>query len=90
MTKSFQMSLHLSQVQKSLIDRAAQIASKSHEDFILEHCLFEAKEIVIDSSRCQLNSAQWEAMQKALDSPPSHGQLQGLKKLFAVKTPWEK
>ncbi len=89
--KSFiTIALRLSQCQKGIIDNAAQITGKSSEDFILKCCLQEAQEILSSRTHFQLDSKQWEGMQKALDSPPSRAQLQGLKKLFAVKTPWKK
>jgi uncharacterized protein (DUF1778 family) len=82
--------LRISNDEKALIDLAAQSMGKSRTAFILENTLRVAEEAILDRTRFTLDSKQWARLQTALDAPPSDEQVQGLRKLFTAKAPWQK
>ncbi len=89
MSATATINLRISEAERDLIDHAAQSVGKSRTAFILEHSLSMAEEIMLDRTRFTLDAQQWEAMQEALDTPPSKAQLAGLQKLLTVKAPWD-
>ena len=90
MVATASINLRISDAEKALIDQAAQSLGKSRTAFILENTLRVAEEVILDRTRFTLDSKTWNALQTALDTPPSEEQLLGLRKLFATETPWQK
>ena len=90
MTATASINLRISDVEKSLIDQAAQSMGKSRTAFILENTLRVAEEIILDRTRFALDNETWDALQTALDAPPSEEQVRALNKLFAAQAPWQK
>lgn len=82
------ISLRLSQEQKSMIHYAAQVSGQSRTAFILENTLRRAEEVILERTRFTLDAAQWDDLVAALDAPLSETQTEGLRRLFAAKTPW--
>lgn len=89
MTATASINLRISNEEKTLIDQAAHSMGKSRTAFILENTIKAAEEVMLDRTRFILDNAQWEQMNAALDTPPSEAQIQGIRKLFAVKAPWQ-
>lgn len=89
MSATASINLRISDEEKALIDHAAQSLGKSRTAFILENTLRVAQEVVLDRTRFTLDSAQWEQLNAALDSPPSEEQIRGLGTLFQAKAPWQ-
>ena len=90
MTATASINLRISNEERLLIDLAAQSMGKTRTAFILENTLRVAEEIILDRTRFTLTNAQWAAMNKALDTPPSEEQVQGLSKLLTTTAPWKK
>ena len=90
MAATASINLRISDVEKALIDQAAQIMGKSRTAFILENTLRAAEEVVLDRTRFTLDSNTWGELQAALDTPPSEEQIRGLNKLFTTQAPWQK
>ena len=90
MAATASINLRISNAEKALIDQAAQSMGKSRTAFILENTLRVAEEAILDRTRFSLDSKQWGQLHAALDTPPSERQIQGLRKLFTAKAPWQK
>jgi uncharacterized protein (DUF1778 family) len=90
MTATASINLRISNEEKALIDQAAQSMGQSRTAFILENALRRAEEVILDQTRFTLDSAQWDALATALDSPPSEEQILGLRGLFTSPAPWQK
>ena len=90
MTATASINLRISHDEKALIDLAAKSMGKSRTAFILENALRVAEETVLDRTRFTLDSEQWAQLLKALDTPPSDEQVQGLNKLLTAKAPLQK
>ncbi len=90
MAATASINLRISDMEKALIDQAAQSMGKTRTAFILENTLRAAEEVILDRTRFTLDSGTWDAVQAALDAPPSEEQARGLRKLFAAQAPWQK
>ena len=90
MTATASINLRISDVEKSLIDQAAQSMGKSRTAFILENTLRVAEEVILDRTRFTLDNEKWDALQTALDAPPSEEQARTLSKLFTARVLWQK
>ncbi|WP_027186807.1 DUF1778 domain-containing protein [Desulfovibrio cuneatus] len=89
MSATATINLRISDEEKALIDHAAQSMGKSRTAFILENAVRCAQEALLDRTRFVLDSSQWEQINAAMDAPPTEGQIQGLRKLFAAQAPWQ-
>lgn len=74
--------------QRDLIDQAASLLGKSRSDFMLETSCARAQEVVLDQVFFTLSEEKFAEFMAILDAPPKPNP--GLKRLLAVKAPWEK
>jgi uncharacterized protein (DUF1778 family) len=74
--------------QRDLIDRAASQLGKSRSDFMLEAACERAQAVMLDQVFFNLDAQSFHDFNTLLDAPPKANA--GLKRLMAVKAPWEK
>jgi uncharacterized protein (DUF1778 family) len=74
--------------QRDLIDQAATLLGKNRSDFMLEAACERAQSVLLDQVFFKLDVARFQQFTALLDAPPTPNE--GLKKLMAVKAPWEK
>ncbi len=74
------LNIRASRYQKELIARAAKLKNTTLSDFVLEHAVEAAQNLLSDEPHIVLSGAQWEAFCRALDAPPKS--IQALKKLL--------
>ncbi len=82
------INLRANQRQRALIDRAAEALGKNRSDFMLEAACERAQSVLLDQVFFKLSEGRYRQFAALLDAPPAANQ--GLKKLMAVKAPWEK
>ena len=72
---------------RSLIDRAASLASKTRTDFILDAAARAAEELILDQRLFLVSPAGLQSFQDALDRPPAPSE--SLRALLSRKPQWE-
>jgi uncharacterized protein (DUF1778 family) len=75
------------QVQRDLIDRAAEALGKNRSDFMLESACREAQAVLLDRRLFILDDDKFQQFLQLLDAPPSNNQ--NLAKLLKRKAPWD-
>jgi uncharacterized protein (DUF1778 family) len=73
--------------QRDLIDHAADLLGKNRSDFMLEAACERAKAVVLDQVFFSLDTDKFRQFTALLDEP--QGANPGLKRLMAVKAPWD-
>ncbi len=73
--------------QLDLIDTAASLSGKSRSAFMLDAAYQAAEQTLLERRLFFLNDEQWEAFNKALDTPPTKNEK--LHQLLQAKAPWE-
>jgi uncharacterized protein (DUF1778 family) len=73
--------------QRDLIDHAADLLGKNRSDFMLEAACERAKAVVLDQVFFGLDAEKFRQFTALLDEP--QGTNAGLKRLMAVKAPWD-
>jgi uncharacterized protein (DUF1778 family) len=68
-------------------DQAAEMLGKSRSDFMLETACREAEDVLLDQCLFTLDAETFQKFQALLDAPP--GENPKLRKLMAIKAPWE-
>jgi uncharacterized protein (DUF1778 family) len=73
--------------QRDLIDHAASLLGKNRSDFMLEVACERAQAVVLDQVFFALDDDKFQQFTALLDAPPAANP--GLKRLMAVKAPWD-
>lgn len=73
--------------QRDLIDHAATLLGKNRSDFMLEAACERAQAVLLDHVFFGLDEAKFQQFSAMLDAPPRANE--GLRRLMAVKAPWE-
>jgi uncharacterized protein (DUF1778 family) len=73
--------------QLDLIDTAASLSGKSRSAFMLDAAYQAAEQALLERRLFLLNDEQWEAFNKALDTPPAKNEK--LRQLLQAEAPWE-
>jgi len=73
--------------QRDLIDHAAKLLGKSRSDFMLDAACEHAQSLLLDRVNFELDAEKFQQFTNMLDAPPRVRE--GLKRLMAVKAPWE-
>lgn len=73
--------------QRDLIDHAATLLGKNRSDFMLEAACERAQAVLLDQVFFGLDEAKFQQFSVMLDAPPRANE--GLRRLMAVKAPWE-
>jgi uncharacterized protein (DUF1778 family) len=87
-TRSNNINIRVSPDMLGLIDRAANVYGKTRTNFILDTVRKAAEDAVLDQRLFVLDDAQFEAFNKALDTPIAENVK--LQALLARKPAWEK
>lgn len=74
--------------QRDLIDQAATLLGKNRSDFMLEAACERAQSVLLDQVFFKLDAERFQQFTALLDAPPAPNER--LKKLMAMKAPWEK
>jgi uncharacterized protein (DUF1778 family) len=69
-TRDQKLEMRLTPSAKQILRTAASAMNRSLSEFVLESALARAEETLPGRQRFDLNKAQWDAFQKALDAPP--------------------
>jgi uncharacterized protein (DUF1778 family) len=72
-------------VQRTLIDKAAEVLKKSRSEFMLEVACREAENVLLDRRLFFLDDDQFEEVEKILQAPVPDP----VRCLLATKAPWE-
>lgn len=85
--KTVSINIRTSRAQKDLIDKAATMQNKTRSNFMLEAACQEAENVLLNQMLFQINKADYEAFEAALDRPISENS--ELQKILSLKAPWE-
>ncbi len=86
--RSAPINIRARQIQRDLIDKAANILNKNRSDFMLDASCQKAEDVLLDQKLFFLNNDQFEQFERALKEPVS-GNRQ-IRELLNRKAPWEK
>lgn len=67
--KTDRIDLRLTKRDKAFLQEASRLSSKTITDFLLEHGLKAAEQVLIDKRVFTLSDVQWKHFQEALDRP---------------------
>lgn len=81
LSKSERIDVRASAQVKQLLQNAAQACHKNVSEFLLDVGIVAANQALADRNRFELDEAQWQAFQQALERPVQHKPR--LKKLLA-------
>jgi uncharacterized protein (DUF1778 family) len=82
------INLRARELQRDLIDRAAQTQGRNRSEFMLDAACDKARQVLLEQSFFALNKESYLRFVELLDAPPRVNA--GLKRLLAVKSPWER
>jgi uncharacterized protein (DUF1778 family) len=82
------INLRADERRRSLIDRAAQAVGKNRSEFMLDVAIREATSVLLDQRFFLLDKKAFKRFTDALDRPPAENPR--LRRLLAVKAPWER
>jgi uncharacterized protein (DUF1778 family) len=80
--------LRANQLQRTVIDRAAQTLGKTRSDFMLEAACSAADAVLLVRRLFLLDEAAYKRFAAALDTRPTDNPR--LRRLLASKSPWER
>ena len=86
--KNTNLSLRISEQDKSLIDRAAAVAGQDRTEFMVSSARKAASDALLDQRLFVLNDKQWAEFSAALDAPPAPNDR--LKAMLNRRASWEK
>ncbi len=78
--KGAKVQLRLRPEQKAVLIRAAELRQTSLSNFMLEHAIDAAEQVLAEQTEIVISPAEWRAFCKALDAPPQS--IPALKKLL--------
>ena len=81
------INIRAKQIQRDLIDHAAELQGKSRSEFMLETAYQKAQDILLDRSFFVLDEPKFQQFLELLDSPPQHNE--ALHQLLTTQSPWE-
>ncbi|ECP1951362.1 DUF1778 domain-containing protein [Salmonella enterica] len=86
--KDVPVNFRAKQSQRDLIDRAAQLLSKTRTDFILDTMTEKATEVLLDQRLFIVDEEQYQTILDILETPLSENE--GYQRLMARKPAWER
>jgi len=87
-TSSTVINLRTPPAQRELIDRAARVEGKTRTEFMLDASRERAQQVLLDRTAFVATAKQHEAFLAVIDAPLAKNE--GVKRLLARRTPWEK
>jgi uncharacterized protein (DUF1778 family) len=86
-TRDVTINIRAKQNQRDLIDRAAEVQSKSRSEFMLESAYQKAQDVLLDRSFFGLDELKYTQFVALLDAPPTRDDK--LHTLLTTKAPWD-
>ena len=87
-TRETIINLRAPAAQRALIDRAAEVQSKSRTDFMLEAACEKAQQVLLDRTVFALDAKRFRRFVELLDAPVDTNE--ALTRLLAKRVPWER
>lgn len=87
-TRETNIHIRAHQVDRDLIDRAAEATGKSRSEFVLDTARREAEEVLREQRVFNLDATAFKAFMHELDNPPARNPK--LAALLNRKAPWSK
>ncbi len=87
-TAGVTINLRARELQRDLIDRAAQTQGRNRSEFMLEAACEKAQQVLLDQSFFALDKKSYRKFVELLDAPPKVDAR--LRQLLAGKAPWER
>lgn len=81
------INIRAQQIQRDLIDRAAEALGKNRSDFMLETACREAEAVLLDRRFFALEDEKFKQFLDLLDAPPGANEKLGT--LLTTKAPWD-
>lgn len=81
------INIRITQIQRDLIDAAAEAQGKSRSEFILEVAIQKAQDVIVDRTFFNVDEQKFNHFLDLLDQPPVSSDR--LQKLLKTKAPWE-
>lgn len=81
------LNLRIKPDDRSLIDRAAKLVSKSRTDFVLDAARNAAEETLLDKRLFRVDAAAYADFVARLDAPPNPNER--LRRTMKTRAPWE-
>jgi uncharacterized protein (DUF1778 family) len=86
-TRDATINIRVTQVQRDLIDAAAEAQGKSRSEFILEVAIQKAQDVILDRTFFNVDEQKFNDFLELLDQPPTSSDR--LRKLLKTKAQWE-
>ena len=88
--RSAEVNIHLRAraYDRELIDRAAELLGSNRSQFMLASALKEAKNVILDQTSIYVDNKTFQKALDLLEVPATKEQLDGMKRLSAVRSPW--
>jgi uncharacterized protein (DUF1778 family) len=86
-TRDATINIRVTQVQRDLIDAAAEAQGKSRSEFILEVAVQKAQDVILDRTFFNVDEQKFNDFLELLDQPPTSSDR--LRKLLKTKAQWE-
>lgn len=83
--KETRISVRIKPAQKALIARAARLRQTTLTEFVLEHALHAASQLVAEEKHFELTPEQFQRFCRALDAPPARN-LKAMQRLLNEQT----
>jgi uncharacterized protein (DUF1778 family) len=80
-SRETRISVRISPAQKAIIARAAQLRKMTVTDFVVDHALQVASQLVGEEKQIEMTPEQFKRFCRALDAPPAKN-LKAMKKLL--------
>jgi uncharacterized protein (DUF1778 family) len=86
-TRDVTINIRVQQMQRDLIDRAAEALGKNRSDFMLETACREAQAVLLERRLFLLDDDKFQQFLALLDAPPKANDK--LRALLTTKAPWD-
>ena len=73
---------------KLLIDKAVELPGSNRSQFMMVSALKEAKNVILDQTSIYADNKTFQKAVDLLEAPATKEQLDGMKRLSAVRSPW--
>ena len=73
---------------RTLIDHAAELVGANRSQFMLASAIKEAKQVLLDQTTFYVDNHAFQQVLDKIAAPPSPEELEGMKRLLEIKSPW--
>lgn len=71
-----------------LIDQAAELLGSNRSQFMLASALKEARSVILEQTSLYVDNQTFQKVLDWLEAPATQGQIEGMNRLQAIKSPW--